>query len=44
MEDPYEDVFNEDPEEEVGAGVPVEEAPAEEAPASKPKASRKGKK
>ena len=44
MEDGYEDVFDEDPAEEAGEGVPVEEAPAEEAPAPKPKASRKGKK
>lgn len=44
MENPFEDVFEEDPAEEAAEAVPVEETPAEEAPAPKPKASRKGKK
>lgn len=44
MEDPYEDVFDEDPAEETAETVSVEEAPAEEASAPKAKSSRKGKK
>lgn len=44
LEDPHEDVFDEDPAEETSESVPLEEAPAEEAPAPKAKTTRKGKK